>query len=107
MLILSTLGFSSAWAFDSHVLEQIDVASDSLSDSLGTASDDSRGGIPADDHNKIDVACDHCCHISSHLVAIFSDSGCATTVSVATHTTSLTEGLHSFIPEPNRKPPRL
>jgi len=98
LLVLSTLGYSSAWAFDEHVLEQLETVSNSL--------DTATGDLP-DEQNNADIACDHCCHISSHLVAIFSDVNSTATRGTSIYLSSLSEGINSFIPGPDRKPPRL
>jgi len=103
LLVFSTLGYSSAWAFDEHVLEQLETES-SL---LNTDSGDSSVDRVSEDQNNSEIACDHCCHISSHLVAIFSDLNCTATAGSAVYLLSLTEGLNSFIPGPDLEPPRI
>jgi hypothetical protein len=103
-LVFCTLGFSSAWAFDEHVMESLDVESGmGLVDVMSVDSD----GDMSHQQNEVDVACDHCCHISSHLVAIFSDAGSVSIVSISTHLSNLTENFHSFVVSPDRRPPRV
>jgi len=103
LLVLSTLGYSSAWAFDGHVLEQFETQVSHLNVAAG----DSLVNPISEDQNNNEIACDHCCHISSHLVAIFSDSSCIAPAGSAIYLLSLTEGLHSFIPAPDLEPPRV
>lgn len=109
ILVLSTLGYSSAWAFDEHVLDQFDIDSNELvmvSDA-DNVSADLPGAEKHDEHNNVESACDHCCHISSHLVAIFSDAGCTATNNISIYLPRLSVGIQSFIPDPERKPPRV
>ena len=102
-LVLSTLGYSSAWAFDEHVLEQLETESTFLNTN---ADDLLHVGSSQDEHEAGDIACDHCCHIFSHLVAIFSDVSSTTTSGTSTYLSSMSEDVNSFIPGPDRKPPR-
>lgn len=103
VLVLCTLGYSSAWAFDGHVMAQLEDESASLS---VTATDVSNND-QSHNQNESDIACDHCCHISSHLVAIFFDTRCLSTVSTSTFISNLTKSFHSFIVSPDLKPPRV
>jgi len=103
LLALSTLGYSSAWAFDEHALEQFEAEASHLN----IASGDSLVDPVSDNQDNSEIACDHCCHISSHLVAIFSDSSCTATAGSAVYLLSLTKGLNSFIPGPDLEPPRV
>lgn len=98
VLVLNTLGYSSAWAFDEHVMEQLKTELDSNT----TVFDDSQNG-----ETDADIACDHCCHISSHLVAIFSDTSCIATVSTSLYFPNLTNSNISFVVSPDLKPPRV
>lgn len=103
VLVLSTLGYSSAWAFDEHVMEELETSFDSgNNDGNTTASEDSH-------HGKTDaeVICDHCCHISSHLVAIFIDANSHFINSTSTSLPTLKENHISFIVSPDLKPPRV
>ncbi len=60
-LVLSVLGFGTAWAYDGHsVFSEHDAASD-------LPTHDSQ-----DDGDSVD--CDHCCHIGMHLLGILNDS---------------------------------
>ena len=98
VLVLSTLGYSSAWAFDAHVMQQFGTELDSNT----TVFDDSQNG-----ETDADILCDHCCHISSHLVAIFSDTTYDLTNSASIYLLSLNDNHHSYIVSPDRKPPRV
>jgi len=98
VLVLSTLGYSSAWAFDEHVMEQLETELSSKSAVFDNS--------PDGEHDA-DIACDHCCHISSHLVAIFSDTNCDFLNSASIYLLSLKENHHSYIVSPDLKPPRV
>ena len=98
ILVFTTLVYSSAWAFDEDMLEQLMTESAGLNTAHGDISDD---------HEESDANCNHYCHMSSHLVAIFYDSDCTAVVCKTVYLSSLTEGINSFIPGPERKPPRL
>jgi len=103
LLVLNTLGYSSAWAFDEHVLQQFEAETANLNAAPGNG----LVNPVSDDQDNSEIACDHCCHISSHLVAIFSDASCTAAASSAIYLLSLTEGLNSFIPGPDLEPPRV
>jgi hypothetical protein len=90
--------YSSAWAFDEDMLEQLMTESAGLNTAYGDISDDLE---------ESEANCNHYCHMSSHLVAIFYDSDCTAVDCITVYLSSLTEGSHSFIPGPERKPPRL
>ena len=108
VLVLCTLGYSSAWAFDEHVMAQLE---DELANLSVTVTDLSNSDVSNTDQshnqNESDIACDHCCHISSHLVAIFSDTSCLSTVSTSIRLSNLTKSFHSFTVSPDLKPPRV
>ncbi|VAW54580.1 hypothetical protein MNBD_GAMMA05-2330 [hydrothermal vent metagenome] len=103
VLVLSTLGYSSAWAFDEHVLEPLEVE---LTD-LSSSTDDALNDTAPDNQNNNDIACDHCGHISSHLIAIFLDSICTASSGTSIYLLSLNEGINSFISGPDLEPPRV
>jgi len=98
VLVLSTLGYSSAWAFDEHVMEQLETELGSHTTVLDGSQDGETGA---------DIACDHCCHISSHLVAIFSDTNCNLKNSASIYLLSPKENHISFIVNPDLRPPRV
>ena len=102
ILVFCTLGYSSAWAFDGHALEKFDT--DSVASlSTNTVSDDDQ----SHEKNESDIACDHCGHVSSHLVAIFSDTHYLSTVSTSTFLINLSKSFPSFAISPDLKPPRV
>ncbi|HHJ34532.1 MAG TPA: hypothetical protein ENJ87_02090 [Gammaproteobacteria bacterium] len=98
ILVFCTLGYSSAWAFDGHVMEPLEESTASL--------DTASGDLP-DGQQHVEHICAHCCHITSHLIAIFSDTGCIATNSTSTYSSNLTESLHAFIVSPDLRPPRV
>lgn len=103
ILVLNTLGYSSAWAFDEHAFEQFE---DELA-SIGSLSGETAVDAALDEQNNSEIACDHCCHISSHLVAIFPDSNLTSTTGSAVFLLSLNEGVNAFISAPDLEPPRI
>ena len=108
ILVLSTLGYSSAWAFDEHALVQLDTDSDSMHDTItGLSSNDESTTAQSHEQSDSEIACDHCGHIFSHLVAIFSDPGCLSTISTSTFLSNLSKSFHSFTVSPDLKPPRV
>ncbi len=98
LLVLSTLGYSSAWAFDEHVMEQLGTELDSNTTVFGDSQDEK---------TDADIACDHCCHISSHLVAIFPASIRDLTNGAPIYLLNLKEDHISYIVSPDLKPPRV
>jgi len=98
ILAFSTLVYSSAWAFDEHMVEQL--MAESAGQNIASAD-------ISDGHEDSDTSCNHYCHMTSHLIAIFSDSNCTAVDDRTVYISSLTEGINSFIPGPDRKPPRL
>lgn len=98
MLVLNTLWFSSAWAFDGHVIEQLE----SELSSKNLAFDNSEEG-----NKHADIVCDHCCHITSHLVAIFPDNSLFIVNTISIYLSSLAETYNSFDVSPGTKPPNV
>ena len=63
-LLVSTLGYSSAWAFDGHY-HVVDSHQDVGGEAASATTPDS-----GDDHAQ--SGCDHCCHAFAHLLALRS-----------------------------------
>jgi hypothetical protein len=59
VLILSVIGYGTAWAFDTHAFDDSEHVH--MSDDLG---------INTLDHD--DGGCDHCCHAGAHLAGLTS-----------------------------------
>ena len=112
ILVFCTLGYSSAWAFDGHVMEQMDAES-GLSIMVMDLSNADLLNIGVSDtdqshhQNESDIVCDHCCHIFSHLVAIFPDTRSLSTDSTSHFLSNLAESFYSFTVSPDLKPPRV
>ncbi|MCU7959214.1 MAG: hypothetical protein KZQ58_04275 [gamma proteobacterium symbiont of Bathyaustriella thionipta] len=60
-LIFCTLGYTTAWAFDSHP-EKTEQASPGVAESSQAATD----------MNHHQPACDHCCHAGAHMLGLCS-----------------------------------
>ena len=58
-LIISTLGYGSVWAFDSHIDEVTEHQE--IVDDIGRTSHD----------DEDQSSCDHCCHASAHMLALW------------------------------------
>ncbi len=107
MLVLCTLGYGSAWAYDGHAVELnsdasavIDVvAVDMASHSLTEHDSEQAPAANAD--------CDHCAHISAHLMAIFSQSGYLCSINQSSAVPELSETFASYIISPDLRPPRI
>jgi len=114
MLVICTLGYGSAWAYDGHAVAlnddaqiTVDVAVGMMPHSLSNhgskqPQEQSQGQTPV-----ADVDCDHCCHISAHLQAIFSQSGYLCSVNQSSELLEFSEIFISFIVSPDLRPPRV
>ena len=108
ILVFCTLGYSSAWAFDGHVLAQLNTDSVVTSDTVvGLSNDVVANADQSHEKNDSDIACDHCGHVSSHLVAIFTDIHYSSTISTSISLSNLSKSFHSFVISPDLKPPRV
>jgi len=97
-LVICTFGYSSAWAFDSHVdvpgqhehaVSQNNLAAqDNLTDNA--------------DHPP----CDHCCHAASHMTGLWSSTAMAY-VQAANTVVLFNHAPYHFLPtDPPDHPPR-
>ncbi len=121
LLILCTLGYSNAWAYDGHVItEQIETL-EKTALSLVPASHSAivDENHSADTHTAqhsqqqtneqaihADKACDHCCHISAHLQAIFNQHYFITHIKHASTALDFSENFISLSSSPDLRPPR-
>jgi len=111
MLIICTLGYGSAWAYDGHAVELTDEAQALLD----AAMDANNANMPSADLNNqsaeqpsaASVDCDHCAHISAHLLAIFSNNGYLCSANQSSERLELSETFVSFIVSPDFRPPRV
>ena len=94
-LITSTLGYGSVWAFDGHL--------DAVDEHQGVTGDLNN----APDEEGEQSSCDHCCHASAHLMALFSSqSGTAYPVA-GTGNTPYRHTLSFLTISPPDRPPRI
>ncbi len=116
MLVICTMGYGSAWAYDGHAVDldsilpaSIDVESHSYSDhaSSNHGSSDSSLNENNSEQSIADVHCDHCGHISAHLQAIFTQSSYLCCVNQSSELSEYSEAFISFIVSPDRRPPRI
>ncbi len=131
MLVLCTLGYGSAWAYDGHAVDMgndapvvIDMLTAAitlhpLSDETGGfVSDQSSAtssGHPSDQSSvqsseqssSADVDCDHCGHISAHLQVVFPRNGYMCSVNQSSELLEFSEDFTSFIISPDLRPPRV
>ena len=111
MLVFCTLGYGSAWAYDGHAVE---LNSDSPfvidADTTGVSSH-SANKQNADQHPEqapaANIDCDHCGHISAHLLAIFPHNGYMCSPNQSSKLLELSETFVSFIVSPDLRPPRV
>jgi hypothetical protein len=112
MLVICTLGYSSAWAYDGHAVELGNDATAAV-DMVATGT----MLLPLSDHGseqsqeQTSVAdagcCDHCCHISAHLNAIFTQNGYLCSVNQSSELLEFSEIFISYIVSPDLRPPRV
>ena len=91
MLVVCTLGYSSAWAFDDHTVDEIPHVGDIY--------------VLLDDNPE--QMNDHCGHIFAHLVGLFAELNFAfkkTSFDVYSESSS---GFISFIPAIYLRPPNV
>ena len=98
MLVLNTLWFSSAWAFDGHVMEQLETE---------LSSKDPAFKYSEEGNKNAGIVCDHCGHIYSHLVAIFPDISLFIVNNTSIYLSSLVETYNSLYISPGQKPPSV
>lgn len=111
MLVLCTLGYGSAWAYDGHA---VDLSSDALTTATADAADmrlHFANEHNAEQHSEqapaANVDCDHCAHISAHLLAIFPHNGYLCSINQSSELLELSETSVSFIVSPDLRPPRV
>jgi len=111
VLVICTLGYGSAWAYDGHAVAMGDdehavvymvstgAAHHAVSDQH---SEQSPEKTPA-----ASIDCDHCAHISAHLLAIFFHNSYLCGVNQSSELLELSESSVSFIVSPDLRPPRV
>ncbi len=107
MLVLCTLGYGSAWAYDGHAVE---LNSDASAVIDVVAVDMASHSLTEHDSEQVPAAnadCDHCAHISAHLMAIFSQSGYLCSINQSSAVPELSETFASYIISPDLRPPRI
>ncbi len=113
MLVICTLGYGSAWAYDIHAAEIDNEVFVAVADLSNQQSSHQMG-----DHNSSEQASgqqattklpcnDHCGHSSAHLQAIFSQAGFLCSVSQSSELLEFSETFISYIVSPDLRPPRV
>jgi len=106
MLVICTLGYGSAWAYDGQIIE----TDDQISTTIGAISISMIDQLPGDQHseqNVTDAACAQCNHIFSHLQAIFTHSDFICSVNQSSELQEFSEDSFSFVISPDLRPPRV
>jgi hypothetical protein len=99
-LVICTLGYGSAWAYDGHAVD-IDK------DVKVTVVSISSGDQSSEQSSSADVICDHCGHVTAHLQAIFPQNGYLCSVNQSSELLELSEDLTSLSVSPDLRPPRV
>ena len=131
MLVLCTLGYGSAWAYDGHAvdfskdiqqtvpvsysnaathsntLSAVDNLYSLIVEMAADMAIDSHDHQSQDAHQQTDVDCDHCGHISAHLQVVFIRNSSLSSVNQSSELLEYSEDSTSFIISPDRKPPRV
>jgi hypothetical protein len=127
MLVLCTLGYGSAWAYDGHAVDFSDAnqqtitasssetgaysntlsAIDSLYSLITDLAIDSHDHKSQNSHQQSEVDCDHCGHISAHLQVVFTRNSSLSSVNQSSELLEYSEDSTSFIVSPDRRPPRV
>jgi len=111
MLVLCTLGYGSAWAYDGHAVElnsdELAIIDAVAADTNYHLSDEQNSEPHAGQTSSASVDCDHCCHISAHLMAIFMHNGYLCSVNQSSELLELSETFVSFVISPDLRPPRV
>jgi hypothetical protein len=93
-LIISTLGYGSVWAFDGHI--------DTVAEHQDVVGDVDHAPTDNEDHPP----CDHCCHASAHLMALWSDQFATAYPGSGTGYTPYLQSLSFNITSPPDRPPQ-
>ncbi len=110
MLVLCTLGYGSAWAYDGHAVElsgDAQVMLGAADMSLHFANEHNAEQHSSEQSPAANVDCDHCGHISAHLLAIFPHNGYLCSINQSSELLELSETLVSLIVSPDLRPPRV
>jgi len=108
LLCLSVLGYGSAWAFDGHVIEADSNERPVLlkpADLLQPGM--TENGYQDEERTAERSCCDHCCHISAHLHAIFPRNAYLIDAEPSAERLEYSEHFISCIVSPDLRPPRV
>jgi len=94
-LIICSLGYGVAWAFDSHV------------DETHAATPDSAASPVDNTHRDEHPTCDHCCHVSVHFLALWHSIVVTTTVHKSIIFQPYQVSAYHFLPNLSDRPPRI
>ena len=107
ILVICTLGYGSAWAYDGHAVA---IENDATTDVLPQGGSDIAQDHDMNDHGSeqlAEVDCDHCGHLSAHLQVVFAQNGYLCSVNRSSELLEFSEDFTSFIISPDRRPPRV
>jgi hypothetical protein len=93
-LIISTVGYGSVWAIAGHL--------DEAAEHQAVAAD--AGHTPDDEGNH--CACDHCCHASAHILALWPTQPGAVCPVADTGYTPYLQSLSRSTTSPPERPPQ-
>ena len=101
VLVLCTLGYSSAWAYDIHAIadDHLD-SSDQLIASQSNNTDHSPG------QTETAKICDHSCHAFAHMLAIATQNVSLYSCNKNIQRMDVAEALVSLTINPHQRPPR-
>ncbi len=114
MLVICTLGYGSAWAYDGHAVN-MDAQSVFAGNAISLAQDvaiqstgNQNGDQNSEQHHAVKASCcDHCGHISAHLQAIFTQASHLCTINQSSELLEYSETSLSYIVSPDLRPPRV
>ncbi len=106
-LVICTLGYGSAWAYDGHAVELNSDARVVIDAADVDMVSHSPGDYESEHAPAANTDCDHCAHISAHLMAIFSQSGYLCSINQSSELLELSETFVSLIVSPDLRPPRV
>lgn len=107
VLSLCILGYGSAWAFDGHVIKADSNEQPVLVKASAPVSDSHGEKDHGDNNHGSHKICDHCCHISAHIQAIFHRNTGFTPASAAIERLDYSEHFVSCVVSPDLRPPRV
>lgn len=96
ILLACTLGYGSAWAYETHAVEVEDRGP------VTTYIDDQS----VDQHISDSDVCDHCCHVFGHILGICTQSTHIFSSNKTSEPLEFSQNFISLILSPDLRPPR-